>query len=692
MWTRWSLRFRIFLFFALIVAAGTAGIASGMWLGYSRLETADPISAFVLGGAVAAFALTGIVLWIWLLFDENVAKPLLRLSSDLRARVHTELDTTIEADAAQYLGDIGPAATAVAETLIEKRSALAEAVARETQAIAEQNERLAHVLRDVPDGILLCTSQHRIALYNAQASDILGGSAMLGLDRPLFDLLAAEPIRHAYERLMTSADPGVSVDVLCTTRDGEQLLSGRMRRLPGSTGGGTPGYMLTLSDITQTLRDGAARQRTLTAQIEAVRRPTANIATTLGALRGHAELTPDERNALQTAMAGQIEELSDTVSQLTKGQDAAAQDWWPKSEIAVGDLAIALKSQADVTVGVLPEPMLLVPCDSFSIVRVLSAGAGLLRQMDGGNLRLDIEADELGVLLALSADGVKLPIADLEAWLTAELTDTGPVTTPQEILDRHSSECWPETGPDGRLRLCIVLRDAQPANAPVRLQPRVEFYDFGLLDADGDAEPDDRALSDLSYVVFDTETTGLLPHQGDALCQIAAVRIVNRRLLTGEHFDMLVNPGRSIPELATGVHGISNEMVINAPSVTEAVAQFHAYCGDAVLIAHNAPFDMAFLRRAEPEIGLTFQNTILDTVLISAVLYGRTEEHSLDALTHRLGIEIPPEARHTALGDALATAEAYLRLVPLLSEQGFITVSQTLGEFRKYKSLLKSVS
>ncbi|MEM7742699.1 MAG: exonuclease domain-containing protein [Pseudomonadota bacterium] len=692
MWTRWSLRFRIFLFFALIVLGGAAGIAGGIALGYGRLGSADPLSAFVLAGAVAAFALGGIVLWVWLLFDENVAKPVQRLSSDLRARTHTDVDTAIEAGQAQYLGDLGPAASAVAESLVEKRSALAEAVARETQAIAEQNARLALVLRDVPDGIVLCTAQHRIALYNEQAADILGRSPKLGLDRSLFDLLAGEPIRHAFDRLAVSRDPGAPIDVLCTTADGEQLISGKMRRMPDSSGQGPPGYMLTLHDITRTSRAGASRQRALTDHLVAVRRPTANIATTLGALRGHAQLTPDQKNRLQTAMGEEIEDLARAVSRLTQAHDAMTQEWWPMCEIAVADLANALMARADLRVGTLPEPMLLVRCDSFSIVRLLSAGAALLSAAGGTDPRLDARADELGILLTLSTDGGELPVSKLEAWLGRDLDDTGPGTTPQEILARHSTECWRETGEDGRLQLCVALREARALEPPQQVAPRVEFYDFGLLDSGDGAAPDDRPLSDVSYVVFDTETTGLLPHQGDELVQIAAVRIVNQRLLTGERFDMLVNPGRIIPELATSVHGITNEMVIGAPNVAEAVAQFHGFCGDAVLIAHNAPFDMAFLRRAEPEIDARFQNTVLDTVLLSAVLYGRTEEHSLDALTHRLGIEIPPEHRHTAIGDALATAEAFLRLVPLLNEQGFVTIGETLAEFRKHRSLLKSVS
>ena len=112
----------------------------------------------------------------------------------------------------------------------------------------------------------------------------------------------------------------------------------------------------------------------------------------------------------------------------------------------------------------------------------------------------------------------------------------------------------------------------------------------------------------------------------------------------------------------------------------------------AVLIAHNAPFDMAFLRRHEPTIGARFDNPILDTVLLSAVIFGQHEEHSLDALTHRLSITIPEEARHTAIGDSLATADAFLKLLPMLHGRGLTRFGAVLTELRRHGRLLKDLN
>ncbi len=109
-------------------------------------------------------------------------------------------------------------------------------------------------------------------------------------------------------------------------------------------------------------------------------------------------------------------------------------------------------------------------------------------------------------------------------------------------------------------------------------------------------------------------------------------------------------------------------------------------------MAHNAPFDMAFVRRHESDAGCRFDHPILDTVLLSAVLYGEAESHSLDALAHRLGITIAEEARHTAIGDAIATADALLKIIPALKSRQLDTFGAVLSEVRQHRRLLKDLN
>ncbi len=216
-------------------------------------------------------------------------------------------------------------------------------------------------------------------------------------------------------------------------------------------------------------------------------------------------------------------------------------------------------------------------------------------------------------------------------------------------------------------------------------------FDFGLIDRDAGGDLADRPLSSLTFVVFDTETTGLDPRT-DEIVQIGAVRAVNGRTVTGETLDSYVDPGRPIPPASSRVHGVTDELVAGAPRIGEAARRFHDFARDAVLVAHNAPFDIAFLRRSEGEAGVTFDQPVLDTVLLSAAVFGETEEHTLDAIAARLDVRIEGAARHTATGDAMATAAVLLKLVPILEARGIRTFGEAVAAMRRHQRLLPDLN
>ncbi|NOC44957.1 MULTISPECIES: PolC-type DNA polymerase III [unclassified Ruegeria] len=470
MLTGLSLRLRIFLFFCLLALGGVAISATALWITYSRAGNPGLLNDFVFAEILIGFGFLALVAGVWLLFDDNVAKPIERLSAQLRARAHAGVSTDLDMQAARYLGDLAPAAAGLAEQLASNAMRTAEAVAAETAHLAAEKQRLTALLTEIPVAMLLASPKHQIVLYDGQAAEVLAQIAHPRLNASLFEYLEATGLTDAYAKMCKTGK-----DVYCTLSsvDGRQTYSARMKPL-----GDAPGYMLVFEDSAT-------------------------------------HMSPD---------------------------------------------------------------------------------------------------------------------------------------------------------------------DARPL-----------VYDFELLNKPGDDAFENRPLTDLCFVVFDTETTGLLPHK-DEIVQIGAVRVLNGKIVQGEHLDMLVDPGIPIPPASTKVHKISDRMVQGAPDIAEAGRVFHQFSRDAVIVAHNAPFDMAFLRRHAKRMGVEWDHPILDTVLLSAVLFGASDTHTLDALCERLEITIPEALRHTALGDAIATAEALIKVLPILQARGLTTFGEVIMETRKHGRLLEDLN
>lgn len=688
MLTRLSLRLRVFLIFAGLAAAIIAATALGLWLGYTRLGQPTALQGFTQAGVLAGFAALFLVASVWYLFDLNVAKPIETLSGALRARAHSDVTAEMDAAIARYLGDLAPAAQAAAQSLAETRSALAEAVARETLRLGTEKSRLEALLSDVPVGVILCSADHALVFYNGPAADIIGtgraGGLEAGLDRKLFDYLHDAPLRLAHERLIATGDPDAVSDLLCTTTTGAYVLAARMRLLGD---GGSHGYVLTLRDITGDMAAEARREAMLEGALDSLRRPAAALATLVEVMPEAALPAP-----MQGALKDEVARLSQAVTRFGAARDEALAEAGALPQTRAFDLAQGLIARLGAEGQLLTAETadLILRCNGYELLTLLEHLARHLT--DRGPLHLTIEEEDTGAAIRLSWTGERVGVGELDRWLAVPLVPEAPDRPARAVLVTHATELWPETLADGRPALCLPIRQAR--RAVVRPKPVVRkvVYDFDLLSPARTDRLAETRLDRLTYVVFDTETTGLNPRQGDEIVQLAAVRIVNGRRVEGEVFDTLVNPGRPIPPVSTEVHGITDAMVADAPGVEEVVRRFHKFAEGAVLIAHNAPFDMEFLRRVEGTLGLSFDMPVLDTVLLSAVVYGQHETHSLDALSHRLGITIPEEARHTAIGDTLATADAFLKLVPMLAGRGLDTFGAVLTEVRKHGRLLKDLN
>jgi DNA polymerase-3 subunit epsilon len=219
---------------------------------------------------------------------------------------------------------------------------------------------------------------------------------------------------------------------------------------------------------------------------------------------------------------------------------------------------------------------------------------------------------------------------------------------------------------------------------PLAILPesRPEYYDFNLFDrAEQVGELENRLLTDLTYTVFDMETTGLRPSDGDEILSIGAIRILNCRVLREERFEQLVDPLRTIPWESVQIHGIHPEMVIGQPTIEKVLPRFQKFVENTILVAHNAAFDMRFLQLKEEQTSVRILNPVLDTLLLSAVVHPSHSNHDLEAIAQRLGVRIL--GRHTAMGDALSTAELFLKMLPLLADSGIYTLKDALAASQK---------
>lgn len=191
----------------------------------------------------------------------------------------------------------------------------------------------------------------------------------------------------------------------------------------------------------------------------------------------------------------------------------------------------------------------------------------------------------------------------------------------------------------------------------------------------------DTPLAQLAASVIDCEMTGLHPRHGDRIVSIAAVRVRNSAVIATDSFDSLVNPGRSIPYESTLIHGIDDDAVRDAPRAQEAVTALRNFLGDVPLIGHQVSFDLAFLEPVVRRAHLAPLPPTLDTMVLSALLWPqRGILHGLDAVAERLDIEV--HHRHTALGDATATAEVFVRMIPLLAAKNIATMGDAVTASR----------
>ncbi|WP_146587264.1 3'-5' exonuclease [Puniceibacterium confluentis] len=230
----------------------------------------------------------------------------------------------------------------------------------------------------------------------------------------------------------------------------------------------------------------------------------------------------------------------------------------------------------------------------------------------------------------------------------------------------------------------VVLDEAAPrADSPV---PGPLVYDFDLIAAQTPVRAEDIPLNALTFVVLSTETTGLLPHRDEVL-RIGAVRMVGSSILRREVLDLRI--GATGHDDASGRGMRAGTAPEARPTILTAIEQFHTFATDAVIVAHNAPLRMAFLRRHDASTGLVWDLPQIDLVLLSALLFGDGADHSLRALAGRTGVTLPAAPARGGLSQALMAAEVMQRLMPLLTGHGLESLGHLVEALQRHADRLE---
>lgn len=189
-------------------------------------------------------------------------------------------------------------------------------------------------------------------------------------------------------------------------------------------------------------------------------------------------------------------------------------------------------------------------------------------------------------------------------------------------------------------------------------------------------------LHELNVVVFDIETTGFSPEKGDGILSIGAIKMSGEIIKEEEAFYSLVHFDRNIPQEIIQLTGITNEQLIEAPSLSEVLIHFLQFKGDCTLVAHHANHERNFMQHASSKLFRTpFKHRIVDTSFLYKIVEPKSKNVKLEDLCEQNGISVVN--RHHALGDAKLTAELWSLYVAEIQQLGCKTLNDVYERFSR---------
>ncbi len=693
------------IYFAVISIMAASLIGSWASINESQQlalqEMLPKLIPFPLLGTITILFIIGAL--INLLFNDYIM-PILKMAESSRIITTVNPEHRIELKAAskeiEYLAKIinqSADAYAALQKNVDARVATAQA------AINEERTRLAALMSELPHGVIVCNSDGQVLLYNQQAQELTNNSGstddnnaqgLLGLGRSIFGILERDQIAHGLEMINRCHSTGHTKLInnsMMTLRNGACL---RVNMAPffleQENKQVISGFVLTLEDMTRQMEADSRRDVLIQSLIDEQQKDLEEIRRSITSILAKPKHDPEQlqeyRSIIDRASSALQEKVIEARANYALHLHALSKTENVLAENLLEVISQNISERFDLQVINLAPQGIWLEIDSYSMVQAFSHLAGQLSKhshLKDVLLTLTINENQQ-IEIVITWPGQQADPGLLTTWQqTPLIADTkGKMLSFTDTIEKASGTIEVLTGEDEQA--CGILITLPPIDQECRLSVQSEIehrpisYEFDLFNRSEEWEELGQIpLKKLTYVVFDTETTGLNPNQGDEIIQLGAIRIINGNILYREVIDQLVDPERTVPAESVAIHGIQPHLLKGQPTIDKVLPHFQKFCENSVLVAHNAAFDMRFLQIQEERTGITFTNPVLDTLLLSSIVHANLGNHSLDDIAKRFNVTII--GRHTALGDAIVTAEVLLKLIPLLEDHEIYTLSDALA-------------
>jgi len=571
----------------------------------------------------------------------------------------------------------------------------------------KERNLLAAIMAELPQGVIICNKSGRILLFNSIAksfftpkSHINRAEHFIGLGRSIFHIIDKDLIVHAIKeiegRLITSKQSTASYFLT-------PIYTGRLisiETIPVLDHNNLmTGFILTFQDISEDIDRYENIDQTLESFKITLDNTILQNDTIVRDLTKRIDHNDGAHESYRKELSGKLNQIDEEYYRMSDFILESNLNKFPLTSLSLNDFLASIQKKVQLENGIQinltnHETNKQICADTYTFTVTFVFLIINLSELTG-QTEFDLEVTRSNDELLFNVKWLKKPIRQIEiknmvVRKIRSLPSFGYVLK----LNRLVFQIIPDdhdTCSHVRIKAKTQITDsiAQEKRQAVITASRPEFYDFDLFKIkDKNIDLLDLNLKELIYTVFDTETTGLNPEGGDEIISIGAVRIVNNRIVYQDIFEELIDPKRDIPIESYKIHGINHEMLDGKPDIETMLPIFKNYTYDTVLLGHNIAFDMKMLKVKEKATHIKFTNPVLDTLLLSAILHPVHEQHDMENIAKRLGVNII--GRHTALGDAIATAEIFMKLLPILNSNGILTLNDAIEASKKsYYARLK---